>query len=47
MKTPKEPRILPRDYYQKDADQEKLQKAIDEHNAKRVEYHTVESKINQ
>lgn len=42
----KEPRILPKDYYEKDQEQLALQKMIDDHYAVPEKYEIVESRIN-
>jgi len=47
MKIPKEPRILPRDYYQKDPKQVELQRLIENHYPEQEKYETLESKINE
>lgn len=43
----KEPKILPRDYYQKDPKQVELQKEIEAHYPEPEKYETLESKINE
>lgn len=47
MKIPKEPRILPRDYYQKDSKQLQLQKEIENHYPVPEKHLILESKINK
>lgn len=43
----KEPKILPKDYYQKDPEQLELQKLIENHYPVLEKYETLVSKINK